>query len=128
MNATLPLLAGMLLLATGCPSIDDDDDDITPDPACTDGWEPLAILDDFEGDIRDYSVDPASSTLAAVTERHLDVYDLSEPRTPVLLETFDVQQLVDPTAVWAAISAAEGGHIVLGDGRTRPEAGHMCSW
>jgi len=95
-----------------------DDDDVTPDPACTDGWEPLAILDDFEANIRDYSVDSGSSTLAAITERYLYVYDLSEPRTPVLLETFDVQVVVDPAAEWVAVSAAEGGHVVLGRWQT----------
>ncbi len=132
----LPLaLAGLLALApASCRPDDDDtvsndddsavddddsagqpdDDDVTPDPACTDGWEPLAILDDFEANIHDYSVDPGSSTLAAITERYLYVYDLSEPRTPALLETFDVREVVEPAAEWVAISAAEGGHVVLG--------------
>ncbi len=91
-----------------------DDDDVTPDPACTDGWEPLAILDDFDANIRDYSVDSGSSTLAAVTERYLYVYDVSEPRTPALLEIFDAQEMVDPAGEWRAIAAAEGGHVVLG--------------
>jgi len=91
-----------------------DDDDVTPDPVCTDGWEPLAVVDEFEANIRDYSVDSGSSTLAAISTRYLYVYDVSEARTPVLLETFDAQAVVDPAAEWGAISAAEGGHVVLG--------------
>ena len=120
MRYILFLLVVPVVLHASCGPIDDDDsaveddDDVTPDPACTDGWEPLAILDDFEADIRDYSVDPGSSTLAVITERSLSVYDLSEPRTPVLLETFDVHEVVDPAAQWVAISAAQGGHVVLG--------------
>jgi len=119
MRYILFLLVVPVVLHASCGPIDDDDsaveddDDVTPDPACTDGWEPLAILDAFEGDIVDYSVDPVSSTLAAITERYLFVYDLSEPRTPTLLDSFDVQDLVDPTARWLALSVAEGGHAAL---------------
>ncbi len=124
---TLPLaLASLLpLVAASCRPADDDtatddddsavvdDDDSTPDSACTEGWEPLAVLDDFEADILDYSVDPESNTLAAITEQYLRVFDVSEPQTLALLATFDVQEAVDPTAEWVAISAAAGGHVVL---------------
>ncbi len=91
-----------------------DDDDVTPDPACTDGWEPLAQLDDFEPYILDYSVDPESRTLAVVTSHNLRVFDISEPGSPVLLEVFDAEEVLLEDADWVAISAAEGGHVALG--------------
>ena len=98
-----------------------DDDDVTPDPACTDGWEPLAQLDDFEPYILDYSVDPESRTLAVVTSHNLRVFDLSEPRAPALLEVFDGEEVLLDDADWVAVSVAEGGHVALG--RSEDETG-----
>jgi len=120
MRYILFLFVVPVVLHASCGPIDDDDsaveddDDVTPDPACTDGWEPLAILDGFDSDIRDYSVDPGSGTLAVITPQYLTVFDVSEPRIPVLLETFYVEDIIDSTATWIAISAAEDGHVVLG--------------
>jgi hypothetical protein len=62
------------LLGGGCgPVVDDDDataddDDATPDPACIEGYEPLAVMEDYDGDVESIAVHADSETFAVLAE------------------------------------------------------------
>jgi hypothetical protein len=93
--------------------VNDDDDDVTPDPACFSGYEPLAVMDDFHGDIESIAVHAGSETFAVLTASELVLYDVSDPWNPVELETL-LPDVLGSGASWIDIAESDWGYAVLG--------------
>jgi hypothetical protein len=91
----------------------DDDDDVTPDPSCIRGYEPLAVMDGFDGEVRSIAVHTASSTFAVLAEGEMVFYDVSDPWNPAELDRIE-PGLLGSDATWTDIAGAEWGFAALG--------------
>ena len=102
-----------------------DDDDVTPDPACTDGYEPLAVITGFEPRVRSIAVHPTTWTLAVQDDQAIYIFDVSQPATPVQVAEYPALSL-GPTGAWLDLAPADWGFVALG--RTVEEPGDYWIW
>ena len=102
-----------------------DDDDVTGDPACTDGYEPLAVITGFEPRVRSIAVHAPTWTLAVQDDEAVYIYDVSQPAAPVQVAEYPALDL-GPTGAWLDLAPADWGFVALG--RTVEEPGDYWIW
>jgi hypothetical protein len=109
---------------------DDDattDDDDSGGPVCIDGYQPLAVIDGFDGPALAIGLQATPPTLAVLTETEIRLFDVVEPRTPQMVATFAASGLGED-GIWVDVAPADWGFVLVGQTEDQGECiGHVMS-